>query len=98
MCEMKGRNGIKMSGDIDWLLKMAEKEDGSMGSVGGLVAAIEEREQMAAILLRTIVAEAERTSSWHVPPDLQERVKAWVAERECEQKCEEERDDEEKGD
>jgi len=41
---------------------------------------------------------AERTSSWHVPPDLQERVKAWVAERECEQKCEEERDDEEKGD
>ena len=26
------------------------------------------------------------------------RLMAWVAERECEQKCEEERDDEEKGD
>ena len=35
----------------------------------------------AAILLRTIAAEAERTGSWHVPPDLQERVRAWVAER-----------------
>ena len=57
-----------------------------------------EEDASAAILLRTIAAEAERTSSWHVPPDLQERVKAWVAERECEQKCEEERDDEEKGD
>ena len=35
----------------------------------------------AAILLRTIAAEAKRTGSWHVPPDLQERVKGWVAER-----------------
>ena len=35
----------------------------------------------AAILLRTIAAEAERTGSWHVPADLQERLKAWVAER-----------------
>lgn len=35
----------------------------------------------AAILLRTIAAEAERTGSWHVPPDLQERLRAWVAGR-----------------
>lgn len=35
----------------------------------------------AAILLRTIAAEAERTGSWHVPADLQEQVRAWVAER-----------------
>lgn len=80
MCEMKGRNGIKMSGDIDWLLKMAEREDGNV-SVGGLVASIEEREQVAAVLLHTIAAEAERTGSWHMPPDLQERVRAWVAEK-----------------
>lgn len=26
-------------------------------------------------------AKAERTGSWHVPADLQERVRAWVAER-----------------
>lgn len=35
----------------------------------------------AAILLRTIAAEAERTGSWMVPADLQKRVRAWVAER-----------------
>jgi len=34
----------------------------------------------AAILLRTIAAEAERKGSWHVPPDLQARLRAWVAE------------------
>lgn len=42
---------------------------------------LEETEPLSAILLRTIAAEAERTGSWHVPPDLQERVRAWVAER-----------------
>ncbi len=40
-----------------------------------------EEDASAAVLLRTIAAEAERTGSWHVPPDLQERVRAWVAER-----------------
>ncbi len=38
-------------------------------------------EPIAAILLRAIAGEAERTGSWHVPPDLQDRVRAWVAER-----------------
>lgn len=40
-----------------------------------------EGNDVTAILLRTIAAEAERTGSWHVPPDLQERIVAWVAER-----------------
>lgn len=44
MCLMQGRNGMRMSDDIEWLLRMAEKEDGCIVSVGGLVAAIEDRE------------------------------------------------------
>jgi hypothetical protein len=33
-----------------------------------------EHEPMAMIYLRTLVAEAERTGSWMVPADLQERI------------------------
>lgn len=40
-----------------------------------------EEEDYAAIILRTLAAEAERTGSWKVPPDLQERLRAWVAGR-----------------
>jgi hypothetical protein len=40
---------------------------------------IEEREPVARILLRTIAAEAERTGSWEVPVDLQERIKLVIA-------------------
>lgn len=43
---------------------------------------LEATEPLAVILLRTIAAEAERTGSWHVPPDLQERVLAFVKEAE----------------
>lgn len=35
----------------------------------------------AAVLLHTIAAEAERTGSWTIPPDLQERIVAWAKER-----------------
>lgn len=40
-----------------------------------------EENTSATILLRAIAAEAERTSSWTLPPDLQERIWAWVAGR-----------------
>lgn len=47
---------------------------------------IDEQEPLAVIYIRTLVAEAERTGSWHVPPELQERmtlfVKGWLPDRE----------------
>ncbi|TXH41270.1 MAG: hypothetical protein E6Q97_37870 [Desulfurellales bacterium] len=52
----------------------------------GWAASREEEVQNAAVyasvLLRTIAAEAKRAGSWHVPADLQERVRAFVKEAE----------------
>lgn len=41
---------------------------------------IAEVDPVAMVLIRTLVADAERTGSWHVPVDIQERMVALVKE------------------
>ncbi len=41
---------------------------------------LEATEPLAVILLRTIAAEAERTGSWEIPVDIQERIVTYVRE------------------
>lgn len=57
--------------------------DGKKDSiVQGIKPLVELEPDYAAILLRTIVAEAERAGSWTVPLDMQERIAAWLKMRE----------------